>query len=346
MFLNKKFISYTLSSSLILFALSACGSENSDSESASGENNNNNESEFTMEVAAGTMSPEFSLAKTWRYFEEELESQTNNRINVELYINGELGGDRELTEAVQLGEIDAVAPSTGAITGINEKFGIYDYPFLFENREQAYEKLDGEPGQQLLNSLEEDGMKGLGYFENGFRNLTNNQRPVKTLEDLQGLSIRTMENDIHIDAWNTLGANPTPMSFEELYTALQQGTIDGQENPAGLIRDNNLYEVQDYLTVSRHVYSPYVILANLNFYNSLPDELQTTLDEVTRDAIEYNRSLTVEEEEDALNTLEEEGMEVTELAEGEVERFKDALEPVYEEYQDTIGSDIVSMFRE
>ncbi|WP_209125200.1 DctP family TRAP transporter solute-binding subunit [Alkalihalobacillus sp. BA299] len=346
MFKFKKLLSLGVVTSLA-FSLAACGggeTSPSTSESSGGSDAPVQEEEYVLKIAAGTMSPEFSLAKTWRYYEEELEARSDGRINVELYISGELGGDRELSEAVQMGEIQMVAPSTGAITGFSSAFNIFDLPFLFKDRETAYTVLDGEPGKKVLGTLDEIGLKGLGYFENGFRNLTNDVKPIETAADIEGLSVRTMENDMHIEAWRSLGANPTPMSFEELYTALQQGTIDGQENPLGLIRDIKLFEVQSHLAMTNHVYSPYVILMHKGFYDSLPADLQLIVEEVTTDATEYNRGLTLEEEKDARETLEAEGMQITELPAEEIAKIQEKMEPIYDQFKDRIGEDLLMEF--
>ena len=319
----------------ILSLLAACSTQQAQGEEP-----------YVIRVGGGTSSPEHSLSRTWAFFEERLEEESNGRFEVELFINGELGGDRALTEAVQFGALELTAPSTGAVTGFNKTFNIFDLPFLFSNREQTYDILDGENGQQVLSTLDDNNLKGLTFFENGFRNLTNSTRPIETLEDVEDLSIRTMENSMHIDAWRSVGANPTPMSFEELYTALQQGTINGQENPMGLMNISRFYEVQDYLTLTNHIYSPYVVIMNKPFYDELPSDLQNVLNEVIQEAKIYNRELATQEDIDALESLKENGMEVTELSQEELNRFQEEMRPIYEQYRDVIGEDVYESFIE
>ncbi|MFD1415804.1 TRAP transporter substrate-binding protein [Oceanobacillus jeddahense] len=304
------------------------------------------EEPYVIRVGGGTSSPEHSLSKTWAFFKERLEEESDGRFQVELFISGELGGDRELTEAVQFGAIELTAPSTGAVTGFNQAFNIFDLPFLFSDREQTYEILDGENGQHVLETLDDKNLKGLAYFENGFRNLTNSVQPIESVDDVKNLSIRTMENSMHIEAWQSVGANPTPMSFEELYTALQQGTINGQENPMGLMNISRFYEVQDYLTLTNHIYSPYVVLMNKPFYDELPPDLQEVLQEVITEAQTYNRELATQEDVDALEVMKEQGVQVTELEQSELDRFQEAMTPIYEEYREMIGPDIYDAFLE
>lgn len=304
------------------------------------------EKPYVIRVGGGSNSPEHSLSKTWRFFKERIEAESEGRIKVDLFISGELGGDRTLTEAVQFGAIELTAPSTGNITGFNPAFNIFDLPFLFSDRKQTYEVLDGENGQRVLGTLDGMNLKGLGYFENGFRNLTYNGKPIQSVDDIKGRSIRTMESSMHIDAWRSIGANPTPMSFEELYTALQQGTIDGQENPVELIQNSRFYEVQENLSLTNHIYSPYVVLMNKPFYDSLPDDLQVVLENVIAEAQDYNRKLATQEEIESLQKLKDEGMTIHKLPQGELKKLQEKMSPVYKNYRDIIGPEIYDAFLE
>ncbi|PWU67218.1 TRAP transporter substrate-binding protein [Gracilibacillus dipsosauri] len=331
----KKILQGLLLMGLVLMIV-GCGANKSSGDS--------DKEQYTVRIAGGAVGPEHSLTKTFNFIKEELEEKSDGRFKVDLNVAGELGEDREIIEAMQMGEVHLASPSPAALGGFNESVAILDMPFLFTNREIAYEVLDGEPGQMILDGLESSGFKGLGYFENGFRNVTNNVQPIESVEDFEGLSIRTMQNQTHIRAWELLGANPTPMAFGELYSALQQGTVDGQENPFGLILANKFFEVQDYLTVTNHVYAPNVIITNKEFYDSLPDDLRTIFDNAIQAAIEHNRELAQEEEVTARQELEEQGMEVYEFSQEQLEEMQEITLPVYEEFKDQIGAEVVDTF--
>ncbi|QGH36186.1 DctP family TRAP transporter solute-binding subunit [Gracilibacillus salitolerans] len=339
----KKLILGFLFMILALF-IAGCGANNSSD--ATGDSEQEGKEQYTVRIAGGAVGPEHSLTKTFNFLKEELEGKSDGRFSVDLNVAGELGEDREIIEAMQMGEVHLASPSPAALGGFNDSVAILDMPFLFTNREIAYEVLDGEPGQMILDLLDESGIKGLGYFENGFRNVTNNVKPIESVEDLNKLSIRTMQNQTHIRAWELLGANPTPLAFGELYSALQQGTVDGQENPFGLILANKFYEVQNYLTVTNHVYAPNVVITNKEFYDSLPDDLQTIFNDAVSAAIDHNRELAQEEEVSARQQLEEEGMEIYEFTEDQLKEMQEITLPVYEEFKDQIGADVVDTFLE
>lgn len=337
----KKVFIGVLSLALILL-ITACGSE---SASNSGDGSKEKE-QYTIRIAGGAVGPEHSLTKTFNFLKEKLEENSDGKFKVDLKVAGELGEDREIIEAMQMGEVHLASPSPAALGGFNKSVAILDMPFLFADRETAYSVLDGDPGKMILTNLEESGFKGLGYFENGFRNVTNNVKPIESIEDIKGLSIRTMQNQTHIEAWKLLGANPTPMAFGELYTALQQGTVDGQENPFGLILANKFYEVQKYITVTNHVYAPNVVITNKAFIEGLPEDLQEVFVNAVNEAIDYNRQLAQEEETTAREALEAEGMEVYEFSKEDLQKMQEIVEPVYDKFKDDIGADVVKTFLE
>lgn len=328
---------------VFVLILAACGD---DSDASTSGNGGEEQQQYTIRIAGGAVGPDHSLTRTFYFLKDKLEEESDGRFRVDLNVAGELGEDRAIIESIQMGEVHLASPSPAALGGFNDSVAILDMPFLFTNRETAYRVLDGEPGQMILDGLENAGFKGLGYFENGFRNVTNDVKPIESIEDLKGLSIRTMENQTHIQAWRLLGANPTPMAFGELYTALQQGTVDGQENPFGLILANKFFEVQDYLTVTNHVYAPNVIITNKAFFDGLPDDLQEIFTNAVREAIDYNRELAQQEEVDAREALEAEGMVITEFSQEDLRKMQDITEPVYEQFKDDIGADIVELFLE
>lgn len=256
--------------------------------------------------------------------------KSNGNIEVKLFPSGLLGNDRELTEGMQLGTVDMAVVGTATIAGFVPRLQLFDMPFLFSSAEHAYSVLDGEIGQEVLNDFDSIGIKGLAFWENGFRHLTNSAKSIKTPDDIKGFKIRTQEIPLHLDFWKELGANPTPMAFGELYTALQQGTVDGQENPIQTIYTQKLYEVQKYMSLTYHVYAPAVIMISQNSFEKLPTEYQTILVEAARETADYERNYIKELEDKALSELPDYGVVIEENP--DLEAFKSKVAPVYEKY--------------
>ncbi|MEL3970851.1 DctP family TRAP transporter solute-binding subunit [Rossellomorea oryzaecorticis] len=275
-------------------------------------------------------------------FKEKLEKESDGRIKVELYPNGQLyGSDREAIEAVQLGNIEMTIPAVAPLASFNEKFMVFDLPFLFNNNEAAYKALDGELGQELMKDLEENNIKGLVFGENGFRHMSNNKGPIESPEDIEGQKFRTLENPLHTDTFKAFGANASPFAFGELYTALQQGTYDAMECPVSLYYTNKFYEVQDYLSMTGHVYAATALLMNNDFYNELPEDLQKLVTEASEEYREEQRGLAQKQDVEFLKKLKESGMEVNELTDEQRDEFRDAASSVYDKYVDRIGQDLV-----
>jgi len=204
-------------------------------------------------------------------FCEQVEKGTQGRYKCQQFPNSALGGEREMIEAVQLGTLDLVNTSTGPLGNFVPETRIVDIPFLFRDYDHARKVMDGQVGQDLLAKMRAKGLVGLAWTENGFRHMTNNKRPIVTAQDAAGLKMRTMENKVHMDGYKTFGILPTPMAFPELFTALQQGTVDGQENPIPVILSAKFAQVQKYLSLTGHVYSPAVIILSPNVWNKLSD---------------------------------------------------------------------------
>jgi len=297
----------------------------------------------TMKIGHG-VTENTAMHLGWVKFKELVEERTKGEIFIDIYPNQQLGGDRELVEATQLGNIAGTAPSTSPVAAFNANFFIFDVPFMFADRESVYKVLDGEPGKAVLKTCEKYNMKGLGYFENGFRNLTNSKRPVHKPADLQGLKLRTMENPLHLAAWNALGANPTPMAFGELFTALQQKTVDGQENPMELIFNNKFFEVQPYLTKSQHIYTPYVVLFNLELWNDLSAEQQDIIQKSMDEAIAYQRQVALDADKKAEAGIRNGGTEVSPLTPENLALFQDKVKVVLPEVKKRVDAPIYSLF--
>ena len=279
-------------------------------------------------------------------FKKYVEDNSGGKITVELYPNGQLGGDRQAIEAVQLGTIQMTIPAAAVLSGFEPKFQVFDLPFLFKDKKSAYKALDGALGDKLNSMLIPLGLRNLVYGENGFRNITNNRSPIHIPADLKGLKIRTMENPVHLATFKILGANPTPMSFGELYTALQQKTVDAQENPIPLIYTSKFYEVQEYCTITGHVYAATVVLINDDFYNKLPKDLQKVVMDGAIKYREEQRKMASKQDEDMLIELKRAGMKVNELTPAEKKVFIEATLPVYDEFKDKLGSDLIDLAKD
>ncbi len=256
---------------------------------------------------------------------------------------GVLGGERDLIEGAQIGSVDMVITSTGPLGNFVPEVYALDLPFLFRDYDHARKVLDGEIGDELLAKVNEQNLVGLAWTENGFRHVTNSQRPVLTPEDLAGLKLRTMENKVHMAAFTDMGAAPTPMAFPELFTALQQGVVDGQENPIVVINASKFYEVQKYLSLTGHVYSPAIMLASPALWDGLSEEEQGWFREAAAVGVEATRNKVTELEEQGVALLREAGMEVeTEI---DKEPFRALAENAYAVYTDEYGTEMVDRIK-
>lgn len=261
-------------------------------------------------------------------FKELFEARTNGEYKVKLFHSGALGNETEILQQVQMQAVDMAIITAGPFDSFVPETKVVAFPFMFRDYAQVDEVLDGPLGQEVLDRLEGAGFKGLAFSENGFRNLTNNIRPVHTVGDVQGLKIRVMESQLHKDLWRLLGANPTPMGWP-IYTELQQGAIDGQENPLSVIWVYKLFEVQKHLSLTGHVYSAHIDIANLQWFNSLPAEIQETLQKSMYDAAVYQRRWNRDNEAMFLQNLKSKGMLVDEKPDlvsfrARVEQLKDS----------------------
>jgi tripartite ATP-independent transporter DctP family solute receptor len=272
-------------------------------------------------------------------FAKLVDQKTKGQLKIEIYPGGQLGkGERECIEGLQIGTIDLVATSTGPVGGFVPQMLVVDLPFLFRDNSHVDKVLDGPIGEGLLKDLSKAGIKGIAFWENGFRNLTNNKHPVNKPEDVKGLKLRTMENEVHMDAFRTLGADPTPMTWGEVYTSLQQGVIDGQENPINIIRTHKIYEVNKNLALTGHVYSPALLLMNENKFKSLAPDLQKALMEAGKEAAKFERKFIRDNETKMLDELKGFGMQVTYP---DKKLFQKATEPTYKKYESRFGKDLI-----
>lgn len=286
-----------------------------------------------------------------RYFADILNQRTEGRINVHIFPNSQLGDDVQMMEMLQTGTLDMTYPSSSPATGYVEELAVFDLPFLLPTREAAIEAMRSDAAQEMLDAFDGTGLKALAFSENGFRQLSNSVREVTSPEDVagmdvRGLSIRTMENPVHLAIWEALGANPTPMAFGELFSAMEQGVVDGQENPWSTILTSNFYEVQDYGSETRHVYTPFIKMISERTWDSLAPEYQELVQEAALQAADYEIQLSAEYDDWAREQLEERGMQITRLDDEQIAAFQEAVQPVYDEWAPRIGEDLVTEFQQ
>lgn len=287
-----------------------------------------------------TTAPEGHYVKGLVEMQKLLEEYSNGEMTLDIYPNSQLGNERDMMENVGMGVQEMCLISTGPIPNFVPDFAVLDLPYLFENEDEAYEVLDGEIGTSLLEQLEGQGIYGVGFWENGFREITNDKKEIKVPEDLKGMKIRTMENNVHMETYNALGATSTPMAWSEIFTALQQGTVDGQENPIAIIESAKVYEVQKYVTMTDMLYSPCVLMIAQSTYDGLSDAQKEAFDKAAEEAKTYQRDYSRNYNKDAIATMKEAGVTVTEV---DKEVWKEAASVVYDK-ADSLGlnKDLVS----
>lgn len=332
---------------LMMLLLTACtlGASSEEGDASEDETDESSSSaEYTIGVTYTT--PETGSTHIgMEKFKELVEEQTDGEVFVELYPSGQLyASEREAIEATQSGNIEMTVAASAPVAGFDERFLALDLPFIFPDHETAYEALDGELGQTLLDGLPDIGLVGLGYGETGMRQLSNSERPIESPEDLNGMKLRTMENEVHIDTFKEYGANASPFAFGELYSSLQQNVYDGMENPLNLIDQMKFYEVQDYLTISNHAYTATVGFMDEDFFNDLPEDIQEAVKDSALESFDYQREIAREQDEEGLEIIEEE-MEINELTPEDKEVFIETAEPIFEKYEDNIGTELMELAR-
>ncbi|MGE0084441.1 MAG: TRAP transporter substrate-binding protein [Desulfococcaceae bacterium] len=244
-------------------------------------------------------------------FKELIEQKSNGEITVKIFHSNSIGNETEMLQQLQMGTIQMGVITSGPFDTFDPIARVIDYPFLFKDNEQADQILDGPLGAEILKSLESSGFKGLCFSENGFRNLSNNKVPVKIPEDVKGLKIRVMDSALHQAIWKTLGANPTPMPWP-IYTELEQGVIDGQENPLWVMEVYKFHEIQKYMTMTRHVYSAHIDVASLVWWKGLKPEMQDMIEKTMYEAAVFQRKDNRDKDAGRLKMLKEKGMQVEE----------------------------------
>lgn len=275
-----------------------------------------------------------------KLFAQEVEKASGGKMRVRAIGAAALGSDVQMQQALIGGAQEMMVGSTATLVGITKEMAIWDTPFLFNNAQEADAVLDGPVGQKVMDKLQDKGLVGLVYWENGFRNLTNNKRAVAKLEDLDGIKLRVMQNNVFIDSFKTLGANAVPLPFSELFTALETKTVDGQENPYNTILSSKFYEVQKYLTVTNHVYSPWIVTVSKKWWDQLSKDEQKVLMDAAVKSRDFERKDTRAEADKALTDLKGKGMQINQLSPAEANRMREKLASVNAGISANVGEDL------
>jgi tripartite ATP-independent transporter DctP family solute receptor len=270
-------------------------------------------------------------------FAQLVDAKSGGKLKVNVFPGGALGSDQANVSALQGGTLEMASMNSGIFASLVKDFEIYDFPFLFANPKEADAVVDGPFGQSLHAKLQDKGIVGLAYYELGFRQLTNSKRPINKVEDIAGLKLRVIPNPINIDWVSALGANPTPLPFPELYAALEQGAVDGQENPLPTIQGAKLNEVQKYLTLTNHQYNPQSVVISKKFWDSLSADEKKVLQDAALESAKYQREQSRNLAAGILDNLKKAGMQVTELPPAEVAKLRDKMKPVVAKHSASVG---------
>lgn len=294
--------------------------------------------EFDL-VEAHTSPPDHPYTLGMVRYADLVKERTKGRVAIQIHHSRQLGDERQVVEGLQLGTIHLTVTSTGPLGGFVPEMNVVDLPFLFRDAEHAYKVLDGEIGRGLLNRFDAVGIKGLAFWENGFRHITTAKKPVRAPADMKGLKIRVMENKVHQAAFRQLGSDATPMAWGEVFTSLQQGLLDAQENPIPIIYTFKLYEVQKFLSLTGHVYSPAPVLMSKKTWDRMPPDIQKIMFDTAVEVARYQRGLIREQEQKQIGELKAKGMTIIENPDRAA--FREAMKPVFEQFQGQFGKDLV-----
>ena len=270
-------------------------------------------------------------------FAELVEAKSGGKLKVSVFPGGALGSDQANVSALQGGTLEMASMNSGIFASLVKDFAIYDFPFLFANPKEADAVVDGPFGRMLHAKLEEKGLVGLAYYELGFRNITNSKRPITKVDDLAGLKLRVIPNPINVDWVSALGANPTPLPFPELYAALEQKAVDGQENPVATINGAKFYEVQKHLALTNHQYNPQSVVISKKFWDSLSADEKKIVQDAAIESARYQREQSRASVTSTLENLKKNGMQVTELPPAEVAKLREKMKPVIAKHSASVG---------
>lgn len=295
----------------------------------------------SVSIRLGHVLPEsHSWHKAATGFAEDVKARTEGRVQIDVYPSGQLGSEKEVIEGLQFGSVQAGLIGSGSFQSIEPRVGIIEMPYAWSSREQAFAALDGELGAALAGMLEDKGLKVIGWWENGFRNITNNTRPIETPADLEGLKIRVTPDKVRLATFEGLGAEPAPLSFGELYSALQQGLFDAQENPLAIIHSASFFEVQKYVSLSEHIWGAATLTLSNQVWNKLSEGDQAIVAEAAAEWGGKQRAMVAEANDALIAQLKAEGMEFNTVDKA---AFAEAVAPIWERQKDVYGAELLSI---
>ncbi len=340
-----KKIKYILMAFGVLFLISACSSgDDTEKDSSSGDDGDGEELKLDMSVTTSESSTWFLGAER---LAEDIEEETDGRITIEVFANEQLSGGEsgKALELLSKGNIDLTFNSTIIYSVLDDRLGVASAPFLFDDLDDADAAFNGEGGEMLKEIVREKGVEPLGFGENGFRQVTNSAHEIKGPEDVEGLKIRIPGITMYTDLFREFDADPSTMTFSEVFTSLQQGTIDGQENPIDVIYSSKLNEVQDYITMWNYSYDPLVLGINKDLFESLSDDDQELFTRLGQEASDYQIEITREREKEQIKELKEAGMNFYTPTAEEIEDFRESVEPIFDKYESIWGEDLLEAFQ-
>lgn len=332
----KKITILLFSALLFAFILSGCSSD--EKSSANGEKS----VEIQLGHALSPGTPAFDAIESWA---ETVAEKTEGRVQIDVFPDSQLGSETEMLEQMQVGSMGASAIMVGTMQNLDKRMAIEDLPYMWKNIDHARAAYDGEFGDYLAGVMDEQGMKKIAYLEWGFRHITNNEKPIVEPEDMDGMKIRVSANSLRVDAFEQINALPTSLPFSELYGALQQGVVDAQENPLSNILASKFYEVQDYLSLTKHFYNTVMLMVNNDTWNSISSEdQQIILDEAQKITKEV-REMNDKNEQKYIDELKANGMKVNDNV--DTEAFRKAMLPVYDKWEkEVFGEEFMNIYRE
>ncbi|NLE25750.1 MAG: TRAP transporter substrate-binding protein [Clostridiaceae bacterium] len=338
--INKRKMISLLSVLLVLVMVFAVGCGGSKAPAPS---NNGDAADDTVYKFTGGIQPPAThpTAVSMQKFADLVKEKTNGKVLLTVLPDAQLGGERELLEGVQLGTVDFSNITTTIVANAVPQYLVFDLPFLFANDKEVYSYFDSKDGRDLLKHFDAKNMKGIGYLNNGFR-VTSSNIPIKKADDVKGLSIRTQENQLHMATWKALGAQPTPLAMQDLYTALQQGVVGAQENPFSVIASFGLYEIQDYISETNHINSMTVTMFNKAKWDSIPAKYQEAIMEAWAEVEKYDRGAKEEALKADIAKMEAAGTTVIRSTDIDLNSFKEKVQSVYTQYEGQVGKDLLN----
>lgn len=334
-----KKILIVISMVLFIIALSACGKNN-----GTAEGNENEDGEQIVLRAGHNQVPDYPHGQVIYHFADKVAELSDDRIQIEVYDNETLGNENELFEGMRVGSVDMGKVTTSIMSSTVDSLGVFDLPYLFEDKEHMFEVLDGQNGEDLLQDLEEGaGVKGLFWLDQGSRNFYTVDTPINAPEDLKGLTIRGIQSPIMVDSINAMGGAATPLPWGDVYNSLSQGVIDGAENAPDAIWYSQQYEVVNYYSQTEHFRTPSLFMISLESWDKLSEEDQDLILQAAEESEEWGKDLYEEVSDDLLKQMEEDGMEIIEDV--DIEAFRELVEPIYEKYSESIGQDLIDSIR-